>query len=183
VSDSVASGSCHGSPAPHSAQDHLASDHDDASGQPGRRPRLCSVTRVEAHEGDRRRPWPRAMPCRTSCKTARHIVSELALGPGCPTQHRTRQPDPLGTLPVPTPTKWAGPSNLILDGYRRSMLEGMCGPYVSVAERGELIGLYNATAVGEELTPSCNVAPTSQGTGWSPTAPRTTARWSGRFGR
>jgi hypothetical protein len=52
---------------------------------------------------------------------------------------------------VRAPTKWDGPSNLILDEYQRSMLEGVCGRYVSVAERGEPIELYNATAVGEEL--------------------------------
>jgi putative SOS response-associated peptidase YedK len=31
-----------------------------------------------------------------------------------------------------------------------------------VAERGELVELYNATAVGEELAPSYHVAPTTQ---------------------
>jgi putative SOS response-associated peptidase YedK len=40
--------------------------------------------------------------------------------------------------------------------------EAMCGRYVSVAERADLIDLYNATA--EEPTPakSYNVAPTQQ---------------------
>jgi putative SOS response-associated peptidase YedK len=37
----------------------------------------------------------------------------------------------------------------------------MCGRYVSVQERADLVELYDATAVGEELAPSYNVAPTS----------------------
>ena len=38
----------------------------------------------------------------------------------------------------------------------------MCGRYVSVQERADLVELYNATAVGEELVPSYNVAPTTE---------------------
>ena len=38
----------------------------------------------------------------------------------------------------------------------------MCGRYVSVQERADLVELYNATAVGEELAPSYNVAPTTE---------------------
>ena len=37
----------------------------------------------------------------------------------------------------------------------------MCGRYVSVQERADLAELYDATAVGEQLAPSYNVAPTS----------------------
>jgi len=33
---------------------------------------------------------------------------------------------------------------------------------VSVQERADLVDLYNATAVGDELAPSYNVAPTNQ---------------------
>jgi putative SOS response-associated peptidase YedK len=38
----------------------------------------------------------------------------------------------------------------------------VCGRYVSVQERADLSELYDATAVGEELTPSYNVAPTTE---------------------
>jgi len=38
----------------------------------------------------------------------------------------------------------------------------MCGRYVSVQERADLVELYNATAVGDELAPSYNVAPTTE---------------------
>ena len=40
--------------------------------------------------------------------------------------------------------------------------EGVCGRYVSVQERADLVELYNATAVGEAPAPSYNVAPTAQ---------------------
>jgi hypothetical protein len=39
---------------------------------------------------------------------------------------------------------------------------GVCGRYVSVQERANLVEMYNATAVGEDLTPLYNVAPTSE---------------------
>lgn len=38
----------------------------------------------------------------------------------------------------------------------------MCGRYVSVQEGADLVELYNATAVGTELAPSYNVAPTTE---------------------
>lgn len=46
----------------------------------------------------------------------------------------------------------------------RGTTVGMCGRYVSVAERADLIELYNATAEEESppLRPSWNVAPTQQ---------------------
>ena len=45
---------------------------------------------------------------------------------------------------------------------RSGRTDGVCGRYVSVQERADLVELYNATAVGAELAPSYNVAPTTE---------------------